>query len=256
MAWGGALSAARLLSGLVRIKIVALALGVTGVGIFSLVLQLNLTGVALVSMSLAVPIINLGRPAVSESKFSAAGAIAGTALAMVAVNALILVLAAAFFGADLFRAAGIGQLDPMLVWPVALSILIAAFGTSIGEGMSYLSDRFDAYVWVGITAAVADMLATATCAWLYGLRGAIFAMPVSSIVLVGAYALLVGRDSTARAVVRHFSIKLSRLPDLLTYSLMMFGTIALTNVGLTFTRAKLLVDAGAQANGYLQTATA
>lgn len=256
MAWGGALSAARLLSGLIRIKVVALALGVSGVGIFSLLLQLNLTGVAIVSMSLAVPIINLGRPSVAEGRFATAGAIAGTALAMVIANALLLIFAAAWFGTDLFQAAGVGQLDPVLVWPVALSIVIAAFGTSIGEGMSYLSDRFDAYVWVGIAAAVADMAATATAAWLYGLRGAIFAMPVSSVVLVGAYALLVGRDRTARQVLRNFSVSLSRLPSLLTYSAMMFATIALTNIGLTFTRAKLLVDAGAQANGYLQTATA
>jgi O-antigen/teichoic acid export membrane protein len=256
MAWGGALSGARLISGLVRIKIVALALGVGGVGIFSLLLQLNLTGVALVSMSLAVPIINLGRPTVANGKFAAAGAIVGTALAMVAVNVLLLILVAAVFGADVFRAVGIGQLNPLLVWPVTLSILIAAFGTSIGEGMSYLSDRFDAYVRAGIAAAVADMLATATGAWLYGLHGAVFAMPVSSIVLVGAYALLLGRDRTVRQVLRNLSVKLRQLSGLLTYSAMMFVTIAVTNIGLTFTRAKLVVDAGAQANGYLQTATA
>jgi enterobacterial common antigen flippase len=255
MAWGSALSLARLLSGLVRIKIVALSLGVTGVGIFSLLLQLNLTGVAIVSMSLAVPIINLGRPAVASGNFADAGAVVGTALAMVALNASLLILAAAWLGADLFRAVGVGQLDAIPIWPVTLSILIAAFGTSVGEGMSYLSDRFDAYVWVGIAAAASDMVATATGAWLYGLRGAIFAMPVSSVVLVGSYALLVGRDRTALQVLRNLSVKLGQLPKLLSYSAMMFATIALTNVGLTATRAKVLLDAGAQANGYLQTVT-
>jgi O-antigen/teichoic acid export membrane protein len=88
------------------------------------------------------------------------------------------------------------------------------------------------------------------------LRGAIYAMPVSSVVLVAAYALLVGRDRTARQVLHSLSVSVAQLPSLFTYSAMMFATIALTNIGLTFTRAKLLVDAGAQANGYLQTATA
>ena len=62
IAWGGTLSFARLVAGLIRVKVVALALGVGGVGIFSLLQQVNLTGVSLVTMSLAVPIINLGRP--------------------------------------------------------------------------------------------------------------------------------------------------------------------------------------------------
>jgi len=255
MAWGGALSVARLLSGLVRIKVVALALGVTGVGVFSLLLQINLTGIAIVSMSLAVPIINLGRPEVAGRRFADAGAVVGTALVIVSLNALVLLLAAALLGPSLFRIIGIGHLDYVLIWPVVLSILITAFGTSIGEGMSYLSDRFDAYVWVGIAAALSDMTATAAAAWFYGLRGAIFAMPVSSVVLVGSYALLVGRDPTARQVLRKVSTRLGELPKLLSYSAMMFATIALTNVGLTATRAKLLIDAGAQANGYLQTVT-
>ena len=51
MSRGAALSLARLVSGIVRVKIVALALGVGGVGIFALALQVNVTAVSLVSMS-------------------------------------------------------------------------------------------------------------------------------------------------------------------------------------------------------------
>ena len=103
MAWGGTLSFARLVAGLIRVKVVALALGVGGVGIFSLLQQVNLTGVSLVTMSLAVPIINLGRPWVKDGTPKAAGRIAGTALALVVLNGLILILVAAMAGGDLFR---------------------------------------------------------------------------------------------------------------------------------------------------------
>ena len=115
MAWGGTLSFARLVAELIRVKVVALALGVGGVGIFSLLQQVNLTGISLVTMSLAVPIINLGRPWVKDGTPEAAGRIAGTALALVALNALVLILVAAVAGGDVFRHIGTGPLEPLLL---------------------------------------------------------------------------------------------------------------------------------------------
>lgn len=255
MARGGMLSLARLLSGLVRIKIVALSLGVPGVGIFSLLQQVSLAGIAIVSMGLAMPIINLGRPSIADGDMREAGAVAGTALAMVTVNTALLLAAAAIAGAMLFRQMGMATLDPLLVWPVALAIVIAAVSSSFWEGLSFLSDRFDIYVRVGIAAAVVDMIVTGAAAWAYGLRGAIIAMPTSAIALTVAYAIFLSRDVTARRVLRHLSVNFGQLPRLLAYSAMMFGTAALTNIGLTAMRARVLVEAGAQANGYLQTVT-
>ena len=113
MAWGGTLSFARLIAGLIRVKVVALALGVGGVGIFSLLQQMNLTGLSLVSMCLAIPIINLGRPRVRAGTPEAAGQIAGTALALLGVNALVLIAVAAITGDDLFLRIGTGALDPL-----------------------------------------------------------------------------------------------------------------------------------------------
>jgi PST family polysaccharide transporter len=255
MTRGGVLSLARLLSGLVRIKIVALSLGVAGIGVFSLLQQVNMTGLAIVSMGLAVPIINLGRPSIASGDIEKAGAVAGTALVMIAINACLLLVAALAAGGLLFREIGIGTLDPMLLWPVVLAIVIGAVSGSFWEGLSFLSDRFDIYVRVGIFAAIADMVVTGLCAWLFGLRGAIIAMPASVIALLGGYAFLLSRDAVARKVLRNLSVDFGQLPRVLTYSAMMFGTGVVTNLGLTATRAKVLVEAGAGANGYLQTAT-
>jgi PST family polysaccharide transporter len=255
MAWGGSLSLARLIAGLIRVKVVALALGVGGVGIFSLIQQVNLTGLSLISMCLAIPIINLGRPRVKAGTPEAAGRIAGTALALLGFNALLMIIVAATAGDDLLVRIGTGALDPLLLWAIVLSMLFGAVASSFWEGMSYLSDRFDIYVRAGIASALVDMLCVASGAWFYGLPGAVLAMPAGQIVLFGSYTLLLRRDPIAREVLKNLSVSARELPRVLSYSAMMFATIALTNIGLTAVRANVLLDAGAVANGYLQTVT-
>ena len=61
--------------------------------------------------------------------------------------------------------------------------------------------------------------------------------------------------SIARQVLSSLSLSARELPRILGYSAMMFAAVALTNVGLTAVRAKVLLEAGASANGYLQTVT-
>jgi O-antigen/teichoic acid export membrane protein len=255
MSRGAALSLARLLSGVVRIKVVALAIGVGGVGFFALAQQVNLTAVSIVSMSLAVPMINLGRPPVAIGKFDKAGQVAGTALAILLTNVAVLLILSFVFGSTMVLRIGEGQIDPMLLWPLVTAIMFGALASGFWEGMSYLSDRFDIYVKAGIAAAIADMVLVAGGAWAGGLRGAIIAMPAGPLALFLSYSVLLGRDGVARQILGHLSAAKAQLPRLLTYSAMMFAAVALTNVGLTAARTSVLVHAGAAANGNLQAAT-
>jgi len=252
---GGILSLTRLLTGVVRVKVVALALGVEGVGVYAILLQLYMTGVAAVSMSLAVPIITLGRPRLVAGQIAEAGSVAGTALVVVGANALCLLLLTAAFGNALLVQLGVGTVAYDLIWPIAIAIIVAACSGAFWEGMSFLCDRFDIYVRVGMIGAVADMLLIAAAAAAFGLWGAIFALPVGTAVMFGAYALFIGRDPIARDLLRNLSAKIGLLPQLFAYSAMMLSTVALTNAGLTFLRSQVLVEAGATANGYLQVAT-
>src|SRR4029453_783081 len=121
--------------------------------------------------------------------------------------------------------------------------------------MSYLTDRFDIYVRAGIIGALGDMLLVAGGAALFGLHGAIIGMAAGTIVMFTAYALLFGRDPTARQVIQNLSARLALLPQLVAYSVMMFATVAATNAGLTYLRSRVLIEAGATANGYLQSVT-
>lgn len=255
VARGGMLSLARLLTGVVRVKVLALALGVEGVGVYAILLQLYLTGVATVSMSLAVPIINLGRPKLAAGNLGEAGSIVGTALAVVIGNILLLLLLTAYSGQALLNQLGVGIEAGGLVWPIALAIAIGAISGAFWEGMSYLTDRFDIYVRAGIIGAIGDMLLVACGAALFGLPGAVVGMAAGTIVLFAAYALLVTRDPEGRRLLRNLSAKMGLLPQLFAYSAMMFVTVAATNAGLTFLRSRVLVEAGATANGYLQAVT-
>jgi len=255
MSRGAALSLARLVSGVVRIKVVALALGVGGVGIFALAQQVNLTAVSLVGMSLAVPIINLGRPSVAVGKSTEAGQVAGTAVAILAVNVVLLVLLTVVLGRSAALRIGHGELDPVLLWPLVAAVILGAAASTFWEGMSYLSDRFDVYTRAAIVSALADMLFVAVGAWMYGLRGAIIALPAGPLVLFLSYAMMLRRDRIAGEVLRSLSFSANQLPRLLTYSAMMFAAVALTNVGLTAARTAVLLRAGPPANGDLQVAT-
>jgi PST family polysaccharide transporter len=256
MASGGSLSLARLLAGLVRIKIVALALGASGVGFFALLVQIYLTGIAITSMSLAVPIINLGRRKLVAGEFPDAGSIAGTALALIVFNWVILLLAAVLFGKALISHFAIPADVQTVLWPIVVAILFGALSSGFWEGLSFLCDRFDIYVRVGIASTIADMMFIAFGAWIAGLHGAVLAMPLGPITAFATYTLLLSREDKARQVLRSLSTKLSRLPSLIAYSAIMFASVALTNVGLTFLRSRVLAEGGPAANGYLQTTTA
>ena len=55
---GGGLGAVKLVTGFVRVKMIAIVIGVAGVGILAQASQFNLVALALTSISLAVGIIN------------------------------------------------------------------------------------------------------------------------------------------------------------------------------------------------------
>jgi O-antigen/teichoic acid export membrane protein len=255
MVSGGALSFARLLSGVVRVKVLALALGASGVGVYALMLQLYVTGVGVVSMSLAVPIINLGRKPAVTGDDGEAGSIAGTALLVVVLNCSLLAALAIFFGNELLAWMGIGPDADGLLLPLTLAVIFGAISGAFWEGMSYLCDRFDAYVKVGLISAITDMVFISAGAMLFGLRGAIFALPFAPLALFVSYSLIVGRDPIARRVLRNLSLRASQLPRLFTYSAIMFTAVAMTQIGLTFLRSLIVIEAGPVANGYLQPAT-
>jgi O-antigen/teichoic acid export membrane protein len=253
---GGALSLVRLIMGVIKVKIVALWLGVGGVGLFSLLAQMTATGTALVSMSLAVPLINLGRRHVTDQDFDRAGLVAGTVLAVLASNATILMLGWGVVGTQLVALAGGADAGLSDIWPLLLAILVGAAASAFGEGMTFLCDRFDAYVRASMASVAVDAVAIGSAAWLFGLKGAVFALPAGPIALALAYAVQMSADRTARQILPRLRASFALLPNIFAYCALMVGTVSLTNLVQTALRAKVLAVSGAEPNGYLQVATA
>lgn len=255
---GGGLSLIKLVTGLVKIKVLASLLGVEGVGLLSLGLLFQATAVGLVSMSLAVGVINLGRPLWVADDAKAAGAVLGTALALVTINSLVFLAGFTLFRQAFasswmhaFEAHGTG-----LLWPLALAAVIASFANVLWEGLSFLVDRFDIYVRTNIVSSLCDALLFAGGAWLFGLKGALFASLLSSLSLFLVYTVFSTKAPASRQILAHLSVGQLWVRPLFSYSALMLTTTAMGLACTFWARAHLTAVAGVSANGYLQVVTA
>ncbi len=253
---GGGLSLVKLATGLLKIKVLASVLGVEGIGLLSLGLQFQATAVALVSMSLAVGVINLGRAPWVANDADAAGAVLGTALALVATNAVVFLLGLALL-APALDSRWVQALAPHGgLWPLALAAVVVSFANVLWEGLSFLVDRFDVYVRSNIVGAVADALLFSVGAWLYGLQGALVASLLGSLVLFATYTLFTSSAPATRQILARLHVDRRRIRPLLSYSVLMLGTTAMGLASIFSARAHLTSVAGESANGYLQVVTA
>ena len=249
---GATLSLARLLSGLVRIKILSAILGIGGIGLFSWLTQFQSVGIAFVSMSMAVPIINLGRSHIVNSKIEDTGKLVGTAIFIVVINFILFIMITALFRERTGVIFGDGVFGFAIIFSVLLSIAISSFSTTAFEGVAYVSDRFDIYVRVGVITAVLDAVILSGAAWRYGFTGAAAALPLSASVMFFAYAALLLRDRTARAVLFAARVAPEVIVPMLKYSASMLATVAALMAVTTILRGYVITSAGAAANGALQ----
>ena len=255
LAQGGGLSLVKLITGLVKIKVMAIALGVDGVGLLSLGLQFQATAVGLVSMSLAVGVINLGRPHwVSDNK-KGAGKVLGTALSIVTFNALIFLLGILLVYLYFPQNSPVPM--PMAsIWPLLVAAMLVSYANVLWEGISFLVDRFDIYVYSNIYSAFVDTVLFSMGAWLYGLKGAFFASMLSSVALIFIYAMCAAKSAAVRSILRELSVSIEIIKPLLSYSLLMLGTTTFGLLCVFLSRSNLTLVAGEYANGYLQVITA
>ena len=149
------------------------------------------------------------------------------------------------------------ELQPAaLHWPILLAILFGALAGGFWEGMAFLIDRFDVYVRANILSAVLDAVAIGGAAWLFGIEGAILALPVAPLILLLGYIVQIGPNQVARKVLGALRPQLSLLGPIFGYCALMVGTISATNIVQTWLRGQVLTHDGSAANGYLQVATA
>jgi O-antigen/teichoic acid export membrane protein len=253
---GAGLSAVKLASGLVKIKALALLLGVSGVGTLSLALQFQQTIIYFVSMSLGVGVINLGRPRLVAGDPAGADRILGTALGVVAINATAFLVAFAAFYGPLSRLVRPDGGVPPDMWPVAFAAVIGSFTPVIWEGLAFASDRFDLYVKANIAGAVLDAVLFIAATALFGLQGAVAATVISAALLFTVNAMLIVPVARKVGLLRRPSFDLRDVGPALSVgatTLVALGAVSAAQFGA---RSYVAATAGTTANGYLQVSTA
>ena len=253
---GGGLSLIQLVTGLIKIKVIATLLGVSGVGLLSLALQFQMTAVTIISMSLAVGVINLGRPSFSDQQLSTPAVITGTAMGLVLINSILVIVFYLAAKESIVSVVFGGQLEDANLWPLLFAAVVVAAANVYGESTLFLMDRFDRYVKANILASFVNMMTFIVAVYWYGLQGAIWATLLAGASLLLIYVVMILSDVTGRALFRAMQWHFSWVRPLLSYSTLMILTVACSNLALLFARSKIVASVGVETNGLLQVITA
>jgi len=253
---GGVLSLTRLATGFVRIKYVALVLGTTGVGFLSQATQLQLLGISIASLSMAVGVINrMG--AIGAANRAREGRLLSTAFTSQLTISLTL-LCAAFvfsrplmdlvFGAEAIASSPITSLD---VLAVVFSVPLAVIASGYLEAVFFGTGRYDLYVRASIWATILGFASTLAIIYVWGLPGAFWSFFASALLLAGAFIIHVRR-------VRPFSelFKIGFDPAeanaLIRFSVAVLVSGALVPTARLWVQRAVISSYGIDANGLLQ----
>ena len=253
---GGVLSLTRLLTGFVRIKYVALVLGTAGVGFLSQATQLQLLGISIASLSLAVGIINrMG--AIGPDKRAHESRMLATALTsqiVVATSLLLLAavapgwLTSALFGDEAPAAFGISTFE---ILAVVFSVPLSVAASGYLEAVFFGGGRYDLYVKASIWATVLGFASTLGMIWFWRLPGAFWSIFASSALLLSAFLVFVRRVRPYSHLFR-FGFDLSEANALVRFSIVMLVSIALVPTARLFVQRDVIVRYGINQMGLLQ----
>lgn len=249
------LSSSKLFLGLIKIKLIAVLLGVQGVGLLSLGLQLQGAAITLMSLSLGVVVINLGRPFIAKNDLDQAAKLLGTGATIVAINSmLILALILGIMNTPWLEEYKIANM-PMIA-AIVVSAFFMASATVIWEALSFLVDRYDIYVRANIIASIFDTAILILAAWMYDTKGVLYALLLSSILQFIVYASLLYRLKEVRYILKRSRPQRALFRPVLWKGLGLQTTSVLVQVSPLIARAHIVFANGESVNGYLQVATA
>ena len=252
---GAYLSISKLFFGALRIKVLAIILGVNGIGLLSLGMQFYVAATVVISLSLSVVLINLGRPFIVEENYVETGQIVGTITLIGICNALFfLITIIILFQFGAFK--NIENLNFFLFISIALASIFLAFSTILGEGLGFLIDRYDVYVRVNILASIFDAIWISLGAWFYGLDGALYGLLIASVTQFIIYIIFLLKISEVRKVILNLSFKSNLIIPIFKQAFGLQVTSLIVHICPLIARAQIVIANGEAANGYLQVAIA
>jgi O-antigen/teichoic acid export membrane protein len=258
MNYGVLLSLAKLAAGLVKVKALAVLLGAGGIGVYSLGMQLHSMLVACISLSLAVGVINLGRGHAVSGDHRRLGEVLGTAISILVVSTLFwgVTFLIIVFGGYSSAIGVISSGDWLVLWVLLVSAVLVSLANVLGEGLCFVLDRYDLYVWVNIAVAVVDAACFLVGAIVGGVKGAICAALFVAVGQLLLYACILWSQERVRILLKQLSCKQFLIPELMKYCLLMLFSTGLSAGCVFFARATVVDVVGGRWNGILQVVTA
>lgn len=253
---GGALSLTRLATGFVRIKYVALVLGTAGVGFLSQATQLQLVGISLGSLSIAVGIINRMGAIGPDNRAREARLLSTAFTAQFTMSALILgaallwpgALMNAVFGEKALAASPISTRD---ILAVIFSIPLAVLASGYLEAVFFGAGRYDLYVRSSLIATVGGFAATMTLISIWRLPGAFWSVFVAAALLVAPFLVYVGRLRSYSHLFR-FGFDRAEANALVRFSIVILASGLFVPLGRLWVQRAVIGYFGVDANGILQ----
>ena len=252
---GGVLSLTRLATGFVRIKYVALVLGTAGVGFLSQATQLQLLGISIASLSMAVGIINrmgavAGKPEYERRLLSTAFTAQTTISLALLLGALVFArpLTTAVFGADALAHSPISTLD---ILAVIFSVPLSVVASGYIEAVFFGSGQYPLYVRASMWATVLGFLATLGIIWVWRLPGAFWSFFVASALLSTSFIVFVRRVRPLPELFR-FGFDRSEANALIRFSAAVLVSGALVPTARLWVGRHVIESFGIDAAGLLQ----
>lgn len=252
---GGVLSLTRLASGIVRIKYISLMLGTAGVGFLSQASQIQILGITIGSLAMAVGIINrMG--AIGAANREREGRLLSTAFTSQLTVSLSLLGVALVFSRQLAHLAfGVGPQTPLPVssrdvLAVVFSVPLSVMASGYLEAVFFGGGRYDLYVRASVWATVLGLLATLAIVTTWGLPGAFWSVFASSALLLAAFLAYVRRVRPLTELFR-VGFDWSEANALTRFSVAILVSGALVPAARLWVQSRVILSFGIDANGLL-----
>lgn len=220
---GGGLSVVRLITGFIRNKYIATALGASGVGVLAQGSQVSVLSGTVASCAMSTGLIQLLNTSRALEDPDFRRRILSTAFTAQALLASVIMLVGAVFSVPTSKFL-FGD-DGLPVWVLALACgtPVVTLASGYLEAVLFAGQRFDLYVKASAAAAVAALVLTlAFVAWR-GVAGGFWALSASGAVLFLLFVVAAGKIGPLQDYFRiGFDSSVAR--SLLKMSIVLFGT--------------------------------
>lgn len=253
---GGALGLVRLGTGFIRVKYLSLVLGLSGIGLIAQVNQFYLLSISIMTLSMAVGLINRTRDPMRINDRELRSQTQGTTLVTILALSLIYIVAAIYFSDLILKAVFDLKLNRSFFYLIIVGLPFSAIATGYFEGLFFSRDRYDLYVKCSAVAAFLELSAYVFFVSIYGLKGAMIAIGLSGPIIFFCFAVVLSRLN--ESILNFFRIQFLYLEflEIMKFSFILLSSTALGYFITLWVRTQIIKSMGIEANGLLQPALA